>query len=202
MAALGTAGGGPLGITALGGTSVCPGAMTPGPPDGANCWALGWSERVGCWAEAATGDSTTNATAAAIRRSRAPFPTTLPMARLVDRNQGNFKPTKWQNLSGGRAPWEAHAVRMPHGTHRPGALKLLRPRRSIKPVELAGPGLTPEEIDTLLTIASRVPDHGKLVPWRFIVFDGDARHVAGEAIGKVFCRKFPDANPEQVEYER
>jgi len=84
----------------------------------------------------------------------------------------------------------------------PDALKLLRTRRSIKPVELAGPGLTPEEIDTLLTIASRVPDHGKLVPWRFIVFDGDARHVAGEAIGKVFCRKFPDANPEQVEYER
>src|SRR5215471_13017877 len=91
---------------------------------------------------------------------------------------------------------------MPHGRDMPDALKLLRTRRSIKPVELAGPGLTPEEIDTLLTIASRVPDHGKLVPWRFIVFDGDARHVAGEAIGKVFCRKFPDANPEQVEYER
>ncbi len=84
----------------------------------------------------------------------------------------------------------------------PDALNLLRTRRSIKPVELAGPGLTPEEIDTLLTIASRVPDHGKLVPWRFIVFDGDARLTAGAAIGKAFCAKYPDAKPEQVEYER
>jgi nitroreductase len=84
----------------------------------------------------------------------------------------------------------------------PDALNLLRTRRSIKPVELSGPGLTPEEIDTLLTIASRVPDHGKLVPWRFIVFDGDARLAAGAAIGTAFCRKFPDAKPEQVAYER
>ncbi len=69
----------------------------------------------------------------------------------------------------------------------PDALKLLRTRRSIKPVDLAGPGLTPEEIDTLLTIASRVPDHGKLVPWRFIVFDGEARLAAGEAIAAAFA---------------
>src|SRR6202008_4367153 len=92
MAGWGTESGGPLGIAALGGNRVCPGAMSPGPPDGANCWALGWSERVGCWAEAATGVSTTNATAAAIPRSRAPFPTTLPIAGVVDRNQGNFMP--------------------------------------------------------------------------------------------------------------
>src|SRR5205823_2677268 len=116
MAALGTASGGPLGITALGGTSVCPGAIIPGPPDGANCWAFGWSERVGCWAEAATGVSTTNATAAAIPRSRAPFPTTRPMARFVDRNRGNFKPTWWQTLSGGVAAWYAHAGQNPPRT--------------------------------------------------------------------------------------
>lgn len=84
----------------------------------------------------------------------------------------------------------------------PDALNLLRTRRSVKPVELAGPGLTREEIDTLLTIASRVPDHGKLVPWRFIVFDGDARLAAGEAIAAAFGRKYPDAKPEQVDYER
>ena len=82
------------------------------------------------------------------------------------------------------------------------ALNLLRTRRSVKPVELAGPGLTPEEIDTLLTVASRVPDHGKLVPWRFIVFDGEARIAAGEAIGTAFRTKYPDAAPEQLEYER
>jgi len=47
------------------------------------------------------------------------------------------------------------------------ALELLKTRRSIKPVELAGPGPSAAEIETLLTIASRVPDHGKLVPWRW-----------------------------------
>src|SRR5262245_35779550 len=64
----------------------------------------------------------------------------------------------------------------------PDALELLKTRRSIKPVELAGPAPSAAEIETLLTIASRVPDHGKLVPWRFIVFEGEARLAAGEAI--------------------
>jgi nitroreductase len=82
------------------------------------------------------------------------------------------------------------------------ALDLLKSRRSVKPVELSGPGLTAGEVDTLLTIASRVPDHGKLVPWRFIVFDGDARLAAGEAIAKAFRGRYPDAAPDQVEHER
>src|SRR6266404_6963206 len=82
------------------------------------------------------------------------------------------------------------------------ALNLLKTRRSVKPVELAGPGLSAAEVDTLLTVASRVPDHGKLVPWRFIVFDGEARLKAGEAIAQAFRAKFPDAKPEQIDYER
>ena len=57
----------------------------------------------------------------------------------------------------------------------PDALQLLKTRRSVKPMELTGPGPSKPEIDTLLAIASRVPDHGKLAPWRFIVFEGDAR---------------------------
>src|SRR5579862_534408 len=84
----------------------------------------------------------------------------------------------------------------------PDALDLLRTRRSVRPVDLGGPAPTVAEIETLLTIASRVPDHGKLVPWRFIVFDGDARLAAGEAIAKAFRAKYPDATPEQVDYER
>ena len=62
----------------------------------------------------------------------------------------------------------------------PEALDLLKTRRSVKPIELNGPGPAAAELDTLLTVASRVPDHGKLTPWRFIVFDGDARLKAGE----------------------
>lgn len=58
-------------------------------------------------------------------------------------------------------------------------IELLRRRRSLPPQGMAGPGPGPQEMETLLTIASRVPDHGKLTPWRFLVFDGAARDRAG-----------------------
>src|SRR5271169_5649322 len=84
----------------------------------------------------------------------------------------------------------------------PDALELLTTRRSFKAVELAGPAPSASEIDTLLTVASRVPDHGKLAPWRFIVFEGEARRSAGEAIAVAFRAKYPDARPEHIETER
>src|SRR5438445_7724949 len=83
----------------------------------------------------------------------------------------------------------------------PEALELLKTRSSIKAVELTSPGPSAAEIETLLTIAARVPDHGKLTPWRFIVFEGDARLKAGAAIEAAFRAKYPDAKPEQIEYE-
>jgi nitroreductase len=70
------------------------------------------------------------------------------------------------------------------------ALELLKTRRSVKPIELIGPAPSAAEIATLLTIASRVPDHGKLVPWRFIVFENDARLAAGEAIASAFRKRY------------
>ena len=84
----------------------------------------------------------------------------------------------------------------------PDALDLLKTRRSIKPIELQGPPPSPAEIETLLTVASRVPDHGKLTPWRFIVFEGEARLAAGAKLAEVFRADRPDATPDQVEYER
>jgi nitroreductase len=84
----------------------------------------------------------------------------------------------------------------------PEALDLLKTRRSVKPIELTGPGPLPAELDTLLTVASRVPDHGKLTPWRFIVFEGDARLAAGEAIATVFKAANPQATEDQIAFER
>lgn len=84
----------------------------------------------------------------------------------------------------------------------PDALELLKTRRSVKPMELGGPGPTAAEIETMLTIATRVPDHGKLTPWRFIVFEGDARLAAGETIASVFRTDHAEATPDQVEFER
>ena len=88
------------------------------------------------------------------------------------------------------------------GIAMPDALNLLKTRRSIKPIELNGPPPSPAEVETLLTIASRVPDHGKLTPWRFIVFEGDARLAAGEKIAAVFRARRADATADQVEHER
>lgn len=63
-------------------------------------------------------------------------------------------------------------------------LALLATRRSVKPDRLLAPGPKPEEIETMLTIASRVPDHKKLAPWRFIVLEGEARARLGEVIAQ------------------
>ena len=50
-------------------------------------------------------------------------------------------------------------------------LRLLATRRSVGPAMLAAPGPDEAQLETLLTIAARVPDHGRLVPWRFLVIE-------------------------------
>jgi nitroreductase len=64
------------------------------------------------------------------------------------------------------------------------ALELLLKRRSVKPVMMTEPGPTPAELETILTAAARVPDHKKLVPWRFVVFEGEARATFGRVLLK------------------
>ncbi len=63
-------------------------------------------------------------------------------------------------------------------------LELLLKRRSAKAALLTAPGPTAAELDTILTCAARVPDHKKLVPWRFIVFEGEARAKFGELLAR------------------
>ena len=53
----------------------------------------------------------------------------------------------------------------------PDVLRFLALRRSTSAVTLAEPAPNASEIETLLRLAARVPDHGKLSPWRFIVLD-------------------------------
>jgi nitroreductase len=84
----------------------------------------------------------------------------------------------------------------------PDAIELLKRRRSVKPADLTGPGPTAAEVADLLTIASRVPDHGKLAPWRFILFEGDGRTKAGERIAAVFRENYPDATADQIAFEK
>jgi nitroreductase len=133
------------------------------------------------------------------------------MGSFFGPNRGDFKPGGKSGSKPGSKPRRAVARgRAMLGAWRdvfkgcamPDALHLLKTRRSVKPIELTGPGPDAAEIETLLTIAARVPDHGKLAPWRFIVFAGEARHAAGEAIAEVFRADHPDATAEQVAFER
>ena len=67
-------------------------------------------------------------------------------------------------------------------------LALLARRRSTKVGHLAEPGPSDEQINALLRLAARVPDHGKLGPWRFVVIAGDGRARAGEALANVIAK--------------
>ena len=82
------------------------------------------------------------------------------------------------------------------------ALQLLKTLRSVKPMELKEPGPSEADLDTMLTVAARVPDHGKLTPWRFLVFAGDSRMRAGELIEAAFRARQPDATADQIAFER
>jgi nitroreductase len=82
------------------------------------------------------------------------------------------------------------------------ALKLLNDRRSVPSRQLGEPGPTAADLRTLLEAAVRVPDHGKLVPWRFILIRGDARQRLGDLLAQTTLANNPDAAPAVVEKDR
>jgi nitroreductase len=72
-------------------------------------------------------------------------------------------------------------------------LSLLETRRSGKPRELAGPGPSAEEMERILTIATRVPDHGKLSPWRFVLVGDDQRGELAQLLSRALAQEDPGA---------
>ncbi|MFE1602533.1 nitroreductase family protein [Methylobacterium sp. ID0610] len=81
-------------------------------------------------------------------------------------------------------------------------LDLLRTRRSVPPAMLSGPGPTDEDLATILGIASRVPDHGKLAPWRFIVIAGEGAERIGGVIAAAYAADHPEADAARLAAER
>lgn len=61
-------------------------------------------------------------------------------------------------------------------------LDFMLARRSVPISELGEPGPSDSQIETILTVASRTPDHGRLAPWRFILYRGEARDRIGELL--------------------
>lgn len=83
-----------------------------------------------------------------------------------------------------------------------GTMALLLSRRSGSAKSMTAPGPDPRELELILRAAARVPDHGKLVPWRFIVFEGNARARFGEVLASCVVADDPGASDERLRSER
>lgn len=80
-------------------------------------------------------------------------------------------------------------------------LSILKRRRSLTVKDMTGPGPTDDEIQEILNIASRVPDHKKQVPWRYIIFKGEARQQFGRELRTIFQKNNPDTDKELLNFE-
>lgn len=74
----------------------------------------------------------------------------------------------------------------------PAVLSFLARRRSASALSLQAPGPSAGEVDDLLALAARVPDHGKLAPWRFIVLKGEAKAALANRL-EAIAEARPDA---------
>lgn len=83
----------------------------------------------------------------------------------------------------------------------PQTLDFLLSRRSGSAKAMKGPGPGATELDRILAAGVRVPDHGKLTPWRFIVFEGEGRRRMGDILGAVAAGE-RDVSPQRVAQER
>jgi nitroreductase len=83
----------------------------------------------------------------------------------------------------------------------PETLELLLSRRSGSAKAMRGPGPSTEDLRRILSVGVRVPDHGKLTPWRFILFEGDGRKRMGDILADVVAKE-RDVTPERIELER
>src|SRR5476649_1774645 len=82
----------------------------------------------------------------------------------------------------------------------PKALDLLLSRRSGSAKAMTEPGPSKKQLADILKAGARAPDHGKLFPWRFIVFEGKGRQRAGDILAEVM--EAEGERSKQVEEER
>lgn len=78
----------------------------------------------------------------------------------------------------------------------------LKTRRSVTLPFLAEPGPDANQLEEILTMATRVPDHGKLAPWRLITIAGDSRQKAGERLAEIKKGQNPDVEESALDAER
>lgn len=81
-------------------------------------------------------------------------------------------------------------------------VEYLKTRRSVTLPFLTEPGPDASEISELLEIGTRVPDHGKLTPWRLVVIEGDYRAIAGERLAALAKNRDPAIAADLLDAER
>lgn len=79
--------------------------------------------------------------------------------------------------------------------------EFLQTRRSTKVKMMSKPGPSSDELNDILEIAARVPDHGKLSPFYFVVFQGDARKEFGQHLARIWKNDHPDATQDFLDNE-
>ena len=84
----------------------------------------------------------------------------------------------------------------------PNPLSLLEQRHSFAARQLGEPAPDEATLHDLFAAAIRVPDHGKLVPFRLIRLEGEDKRAWGEQMAELAVRKNPDISPAKLEKER
>ena len=81
-------------------------------------------------------------------------------------------------------------------------IEFLLKRKSPPISQLKEPGPDRDQLNEMIRVATRVPDHGLLEPWRFILFQGDARHIVGEFLAMRAAELEGPLNPQRIEQEK
>ncbi|MDD5325484.1 MAG: nitroreductase [Polaromonas sp.] len=79
---------------------------------------------------------------------------------------------------------------------------LIKSRRTILPKRLMLPGPDPDQLGMILDAAASAPDHGQLLPWRFVLIPQSARARLGDVFGAALIERDAAATPEQVAQAR
>jgi nitroreductase len=110
-------------------------------------------------------------------------------------------PVKHVPRSAPSAPAQAPAAAFPNETATLAAA-LIQSRQTILPKRLGAPGPSPAELAQILGAAAHAPDHGQLLPWRFVLVPAAARPALANVFAQALCERDPSATPEQAEQAR
>ena len=79
---------------------------------------------------------------------------------------------------------------------------LIHTRQHVAPRRLVAPGPSDLQLQDILRAAAAAPDHGQLLPWRFVVVPADKRELLAEVFALALQDRDPDASPEQIDNAR